>query len=157
LDLSVFGGIGSSLLFTPSMAAIAHWFYKKRGAATGLGATGGAVGGVIFPLSLQRLFPEYGWAWSCRILGFIYLFFCILAVLLTRSRLPPKKGGTVKPDFRIFNDGTGALALVTFGTWFLEWGLFIPLSYIPEYASANGLSNGFQILAILNASSFFGR
>lgn len=157
LDLGIFGGIGSSLLFTPCMGAVAHWFDKKRGNATGLAATGGAVGGVIFPLMLERLFPMVGWAWSMRILGFIYLFICTIAVILTRSRLPPKAGGTVLPDFRIFNDGTGALALVTFGTWFIEWGLFIPLSYVPEYAAANGLTNGFQILAILNGCSFFGR
>jgi len=98
-----------------------------------------------------------GWAWSMRILGFIYLFVCTIAVLLTRSRLPPKHGGTIKPDFRIFLDGSGALALVTLGTWFLEWGLFIPLSYVPEFAAANGLNNGYQIAAILNAMSFFGR
>lgn len=139
------------------MGAIAHWFEKKRGGATGLAATGGAVGGVIFPLALERLFPEVGWAWSCRILGFIYLGVCSVGVFLTRSRLPPKQGGSVLPDFRIFADGSGALALVTIGTWFLEWALFVPLSYVPEFAAANGLSDGFQILAILNALSFFGR
>jgi MFS family permease len=57
---SIIGGIASSLTFTPSIAAVGHWFHKKRGNATGIAATGGAFGGVIFPLLLQNLIPKIG-------------------------------------------------------------------------------------------------
>lgn len=57
---SIIGGIASSLTFTPSIAAVGHWFNKKRGNATGIAATGGAFGGVIFPLLLQNLIPKIG-------------------------------------------------------------------------------------------------
>ncbi len=132
---------------------------RKCATATGLAATGGSVGGVIFPLMLQSLFPKVGWAWSIRILGFIMLLLCILTNLLVRRRLPPKPGGSVWPDFRIFMDGTGAFALTTAGVFFLEWGLFVPLTYLTTYALANGVDNTFsyQLLAIFNAASCFGR
>lgn len=44
LDFGVLGGLGTSLIFTPAVSSIGHWFYKKRGNATGVAATGGAVG-----------------------------------------------------------------------------------------------------------------
>jgi len=159
LDFSIVGGFGCSLLFTPAIGAIAHWFNKNRGAATGIACLGGSFGGVIFPLMLTSLFPRIGWAWSTRILGFIFLLLCILAVAFTRSRLPPKRGGTVWPDFRIFLDGSGAFALATAGTFFMEFGLFVPLTYITPYALAYGIDRtfSFQLLAIFNGASCFGR
>lgn len=57
---SILGGFASSLTFTPSVAVIGHWFNKKRGNATGIAATGGAVGGIVFPLLLENLIPKIG-------------------------------------------------------------------------------------------------
>ena len=62
LTYSILCGIGSSLIFTPAIGSIAHFFYRRRGATTGLAATGGSTGGIIFPLMLQRLFPEIGFS-----------------------------------------------------------------------------------------------
>ena len=90
-------------------------------------------------------------------MALIFLLLLVIANLLIRSRLPPKKGGNVWPDFRIFRNSTFALTAV--GVFFLEWGLFIPLSYISSYALGNGISLTFsyQLLAVVNAGSFFGR
>ncbi|KAL8923077.1 MAG: hypothetical protein Q9172_003287 [Xanthocarpia lactea] len=157
LTFSILGGVGTSLIFTPAVGAIAHFFSRRRGAATGLAATGGSFGGIIFPLALQALFPKVGFAWSVRILALIFLILLIIANLLIRTRLPPKVGSNVWPDFRIFGDVT--FALTTAGVFFIEWGLFVPLSFISSYALANGVDEAFsyQLLAILNASSVFGR
>ena len=50
-------------------------------------------------------------------------------------------------------------ALTTAGVFCLEWGLFIPVTFISSYALANGIDPAFsfQLLAILNVGSFFGR
>lgn len=90
---------------------------RKRGAATGLAAAGGSLGGVIFPLMLQNLFPKIGWAWSTRILSFIIIILCIIANLLIRSRLPPKPGSSVMPDLKIFKDL--AFTYTTLGVFFM--------------------------------------
>ncbi|KAL2845307.1 major facilitator superfamily domain-containing protein [Aspergillus pseudoustus] len=48
-------GIGTSLIFTPSIAAVGHFFHKKRGLATGIAASGGSLGGVVTPLIFESL------------------------------------------------------------------------------------------------------
>lgn len=91
-------------------------------------------------------------------MAFIDLFLVCIANLLIRSRLPPRPGGSVWPDFRIFRQLN--FAVTTAGVYFMEWGLFIPLTYISSWALDNGVGNqafAFELLAILNAASFFGR
>ena len=154
---SILGGIGTSLIFTPAISAIGHYFVRSRGTATGLAATGGSVGGILFPLLLQRLFPLVGFAWATRIMGFIMLFLVIIANLLIRSRLPPKPRDSIWPDLAIFKDSI--FALTTAGVFFIEWGLFVPLSYFSTYAVHYGLSVSlsYQLIAFVNVGSFFGR
>lgn len=154
----ILGGTGTSLLFTPAVSAIGHFFDRKRGNATGIAAAGGSLGGVIFPLMLQSLFPRVGWAWATRIQGFVILLLLIGANLFIKSRLPPRPGGSVLPDFKIFRQP--AFLLATIGTYFLEWGLFIPITYLASYALAsNAMSSAysFQLIAIFNAGSCLGR
>ena len=158
LSFSLAAGLGTSLVFTPSVSAIAHFFARKRAAATGLATTGGSVGGVIFPLMLPELFDRVGFAWAIRIMGLIFLVLLIIANLLIKSRLPPKKGGSVWPDFRIFRNPN--FAITTAGVFFMEFGLFVPLTYIASWALKTNVSNSafaYQLPAILNAASFFGR
>ena len=157
LTFSILSGVGTSLIFTPAISAVGHWFKKGRGGATGLAQTGGSIGGIIFPLMLQKLFVSVGFVWATRILALIILVLVIIANLLIRSRLPSKPGGSVWPDFRIF--GNSAFALTTASTFFMEWALFVPIAYLSSYALRYGISNDFsyQLLAVLNAGSFFGR
>ncbi|MCJ1476370.1 hypothetical protein MMC13_005036 [Lambiella insularis] len=157
LSFSIVGGLGTALLFTPAMAAIGHFFLTRRGLASGLAATGGSVGGVMFPLLLQHLFGTIGYGWATRVMGFILLVLVVIANLLIKSRLPPKLGGTVWPSFHIFNDKV--FAVTTAGVFFIEWALFIPISYISSYALHVGINPTFsyQLLSLLNVGSFFGR
>ncbi|KAK3702112.1 hypothetical protein LTR37_015087 [Vermiconidia calcicola] len=159
--LGILSGVGSSLLVTPPLASVGHFFNRRRAFATGLAMTGPALGGVIFPLVFRAVYPALGYAWACRVLGFIILFLLIFANIFLRSRLPRSKPSVkdVLPDFTIYLDGDGALALCGAGLFFMELGLFIPLAYITSYCIANGVSNEFsyQILSILNAASVIGR
>lgn len=154
---SIVGGVGTALIFVPAVAAIGHFFQIGRAKATGIAATGGSIGGIGFPLMLESLFPKIGFAWSMRVMGLVFLFLLALGNILIRSRLPPKPGGSVLPDFRIFRNVP--FALTTAGVFFIEWGLFVPLSYVSSYALAQGFSTTFsyRILAIVNVGSFFGR
>lgn len=146
------------MLFTPAFAAVGHFFLQKRGNATGICAAGGSLGGLIFPLMLQRLFPQVGFGWATRILGFLFVFCCAIAFLLIKSRLPPKPGQSVMPDFRIFSNVP--YLLLTLGIYFMEWGLFIPITYITSFGMSTGaLTEAFsyQLVAIFNAGSCLGR
>ncbi|KAH0290604.1 MFS general substrate transporter, partial [Aureobasidium sp. EXF-3399] len=176
LAFSLLTGLGSSLLLTPSMACVAHWFNTRRGLASGIAWTGGGVGGIVFPLLVQALLPSLGWKWCIRILGFVLLVLCAICICFCRSRIePPKPKDGVStwrqtlPDYRIFADGTGAMAITTAGTLFTDLAYFIPITYLPAYylsrqhmddqeAGVTGAAGfGYQLLAILNAASCFGR
>lgn len=158
LTFGVLGGAGTSLIFTPAIAAIGHWFKAKRGNATGLAAAGGSVGGVVFPLILEKLFVKVGWAWALRVQGFIFLILLIIANLCIKSRLPPKPNSSSMPDFRILR--SPAFSLVTVGTYLMEWGLFTPIAYLSLYAIQSGAVThqfALQLVAIFNAASSIGR
>ncbi|KAL8748060.1 MAG: hypothetical protein Q9190_000145 [Brigantiaea leucoxantha] len=173
LSFSILTGIGSSLLFTPSIACVAHWFMKRRGLASGIAFIGGGFGGIIFPLMTQSLLPHVGWGWSIRILGFVLLVLCAISVAFCRSRVPPRKGAATTwrdtlPDPRIFVDGTGAMAATTAGVLLTDLAYFIPITYAPIYyldrqhlkyeeALTGSAAFAYQLLAILNAASCVGR
>ncbi|KAI5926677.1 major facilitator superfamily domain-containing protein [Camillea tinctor] len=162
LTYSVLGGMGGALLNVPAYGAIAHFFRARRGLATGIAATAGSIGGIVFPLFLQAMLPRLGFAWSTRIIGFILLFLSAIANLLVRARLPPtpragRRRDSIMPDWSLFRDLRFSLCCA--GVWFMEWGIFIPLTFIVSYAAAHGqdASDAYTLLAVLNAGSFFGR
>ena len=156
---SVMGGIGCSLVFTPAMASCGHFFFRRRGRATGLVSTGGSLGGIVFPLMLQKLLPQIGFAWATRAVALICLVMLSIGCLLVHSRLPKKKATkeNILPDFRIFAEPLFALTCA--GIFFIEFGMFVPIAYISSYALDHGINQAlaYQLLAILNVGSFFGR
>ncbi|KAH6623458.1 major facilitator superfamily domain-containing protein [Chaetomium tenue] len=164
LTYSVMGGLGGAMLNSPAYGAIAHFFNARRGLATGIASTAGGVGGVVFPVLLRELLPSVGFGWSCRILAFIMLGLAIPSNLFIKTRLPPARGPdgrpkvqSVWPDFSVFMDARFAFASI--GIFFMEWGLFIPLTYIVSYAAANGqdATESYLLLSYLNAGSVLGR
>jgi MFS family permease len=157
LCFGLLGGVGTSLLFTPAISSIGHFFLAKRGNATGIAAAGGSVGGVVFPIFLQHVLPKLGFAWATRIMAFIFIALCIVANLLIRSRLAPKPGSSVLPDIRIFGDLS--FLCTTLGVFAMEWGLFIPIAYLTSFSTTvlEDGNWGFILIAVLNAGSSIGR
>jgi MFS family permease len=159
INIGILAGVGSSLLFTPSISAIGHFFLVKRGIATGLAASGSAVGGIFFPLFLQPLIEKLGFAWATRILGFIIAFLSVATLLLVKTRLKPKTGCSILPNFKILGDP--AFALTSIGVYFMEWALFIPITYLSSFVIYANVEDSakfsFQVVSILNVGSFLGR
>lgn len=143
---------------SPAYGCIAHYFSVRRGFATGIATTSGGIGGIAFPLLLQHLFPKLGFAWTTRILGFILLVLSVPANLFLRSRLPARgRVQSVWPDFTIFRDKSYAVATV--GVFFMEWGIFVPITFIVSYAAAHqqDATKSYTLLSLLNAGSVVGR
>ncbi|KOS18167.1 putative transporter [Escovopsis weberi] len=157
LSFGILNGLGTSLIFTPCVAAVGHWFKARRGLATGLASSAGGFGGIIFPLMLTSLFDRIGFGWSVRVLALICLSCGIPGVILVRSRLPPIDNASAHPDFRIFKQVP--FLLTTIGLFLIEFSLFIPLAYISTYAQYRGFDQtfAFQLLPIMNAGSVIGR
>ncbi|KAI5867021.1 MFS general substrate transporter [Durotheca rogersii] len=164
LTYSILGGLGGALLNVPAYGVIAHFFRVRRGLATGIASTAGSIGGIVLPVYLQWALPRLGFGWSTRAVGFVLLLLSAIATLLVRARLPPSpRPVTVLPDWSLFRDLKFLLCCV--GVWFMEWGIFTPLTYIVSYAVAHGqggegasaATDAYTLLALLNAGSFFGR
>ena len=141
----------------PSMAATGQYFHAKRGAAMGLAVAGSSLGGVIFPIALSKMLNSgsLSFGWTVRILGFLILGILFPSCFAIRARLPPRAGQFFLPAAFKELPYIGILGSV----FLMMIGLFTPFFYLPTYAVMHGMSSQLAsyLVAILNASSFFGR
>ncbi|KAN0102037.1 monocarboxylate permease-like protein [Hyaloscypha variabilis] len=158
LNQSICSGIGASLIFTPVIAAPMTYFRKRRAIAGGLAVAGSSLGGVIFPLMVVHLLPKVGFPWTMRICAFLILGLLIVTNLTISSYLqhkprPFKLSQYIGP-LRELN-----FLLMCICSFFLYWGMFVPLNYIVTSAIHDGMSitMAFNLIPILNGASFIGR
>jgi len=64
-------GIGMGLVFVPSSTIALHCFRRWRGLALGIVMSGGAFGGMIYPLILRYLIPHRGLNGAIRVTAYI--------------------------------------------------------------------------------------
>jgi MFS family permease len=157
--IALFGigvGLGCSMLMTPQITIVGHWFLQRRGEAIGLATAGGSVGGVIFPLMLRSLFEKVGFAWATRIFAFTCLFVLILSLILMKGRFS-SKDLTFKSlmqealDLSALKDRryTGVVIAVLF----CELSLLNFLTYIASYGVSVGMSENSSYLLVTVASA----
>ena len=96
LSQGICKGLGDGLVFCPTVSLVATYFTSKRAVAMALTASGGATGGIIFPLIAQQILPKVGFAWTVRTMGFVVFFNAIIAVSVARVRLTPRRGPLVE-------------------------------------------------------------
>lgn len=157
LSFGVLGGISASLLFNPSLAAIGHWFCKRRAFATGLACTAGGIGGIVFPLVILYLAPKIGFTWAIRVIALINMGAGVLACCLLRKRLPSNKKAGASIDLKALADVK--FASTTAAVFLIEFAVFIPYSYISAYAMHYGFNSqkAYLLNTLLNVGAVPGR
>ncbi|KAL3446436.1 major facilitator superfamily domain-containing protein [Aspergillus insuetus] len=150
-------GIGAGCLFVPCVSLLPTYFSTKLGAALGLAVSGSSLGGVIYPIVLNRLLDPLGFGWSVRVIGFIALGTLLLPIAIMKQRVKPPKARALI-DWSAFTD----LPYMTFvlGGLIAFMGLFTLFFYISYVGSARHLVSNdmaFYLVPILNAASCFGR
>lgn len=153
LSQGVCSSIGNSLIFQPANSVIPSWFDRKRGAAYGIMTSGSSVGGVVFPIMIQRLIPVVGFGWAMRAAAFLILGLLLVANLTVRSRLPPAPH-ELGPDALADPFKDLSMMLLTFGFMLLTFGIFIPINFlVVEAKEAGGVSPDLAqyLIAIFNA------
>ena len=150
-------GLGSGLLFCPTLALLPTFFTKNRALAVGIAASGTTTGGMVLPGIVEGLLPRIGFGWTLRVIGFVMLALQLLALVLSRTRLPPRKSGPLV-EWSAFTE----LPYVLFATgiFFVFWGTYAAYYYISEYASTViGLSqtDSFNLIILINGIGVIGR
>ncbi|KZT63237.1 MFS general substrate transporter [Daedalea quercina L-15889] len=154
-------GIGSGLMLVPAMSVQAHHWRTRRSLAMGIVMTGSGIGGLIYPIMLNRLVHgSAGFGWGVRATAFLTLGLLVIANAVMTTRLPSAKqrGPGPRPNIKsIMTDGP--YLLLVFGLFLVLWGMFFPYFYLQLWVNLHGLSStlAFYTIAILNAASIFGR
>jgi MFS family permease len=153
LSQGVVSAIGVAAIFQPALSCIMGWFNKKRGIAYGILSTGSSLGGVIFPIMVNRLIKEVGYGWAMRISAFMILALLAIANLTVKARRPPGKVRLTKEDMgKSFRDIP--FIILCLGLGCMVFGIYVPIVFLPsEGIAIGGLSRYLAdyIIAIFNA------
>ncbi|KOS19716.1 Riboflavin transporter MCH5 [Escovopsis weberi] len=149
-------GLGSGLVFVPSVAIVSTYFDSKKALATGIAVAGSSIGGVLYPIIFNQLQPSIGFGWATRVIAFIALATLLLSIAIMRVRVQPRAVRRML-DLSAFAE----LPFTTFsvGCLFGFMGTYIPFFYIQSYAAQRGVDPAlsFYTVSVLNAASTFGR
>ncbi|KAH3660001.1 hypothetical protein OGAPHI_007206 [Ogataea philodendri] len=179
LVFGLIAGTGLGFLMSPLGGVVSHYFMKKRARAFAIATLGGSVGGIIYPLILNKLYISVGFKWTMRILAFICTGLLLASFTLSKERLRPespfadpdlspgKKTKLVLKniylmsrrsiDFKALKDPK--FLFCTLGGAFIEVSLVCSLTYYASFIVFIGFSEtqGNTMLTIVNAVGILGR
>lgn len=164
---SIAAGFGMSFVFGTNVGLIGQYFKKKRAFCLGMAFSGGALGGIVFPIVMRSLFPKVGFGWGIRTVALIMLFLMLINWAITNDRC--KELTVIDKDTSFLRKTVGRIQIkcfksVTFSVLALcmmvnSFTFMITLTYIVSYAVAAGYSynTATDLTIIMNATSIFGR
>ena len=120
-------GLGSGIIFCPSMGIVTTYFERKRGLAVAIVSTGNSAGGMIYPVLVRVLLPKIGFPWTVRVLGFVNMACLGAALAFMRPRLSPRKAGPVI-EWQAFREVPYACMVI--GMSFVFGGLFFSYYFV---------------------------
>jgi MFS family permease len=175
-------GISMALATWPMIALVGQYFKQSRAAATGFVVAGSSLGGIVWPIMIDRLLntTSIGFPWTMRIIGFAMIPFLIFSCVAAKSpetivvqkkylEAPETSSDTQLPaekDARrdrkaarkalYMQSSMQLTCLAMFVTYF---GVFAPIFYLPSFATDQGFSItlAFYTASIVNGASFVGR
>lgn len=150
-------GLGCGCIWVPSVAIVPTYFSTRKSMAVGIGASGGSLGGIIYPIIFHKLEPQIGFPRTVRIMGFIVLVTLVFPVIFMKARLSPASRRRIV-DLAAWQEVP--YLMFGIGVFLIFMGFYIPFFYVQIYAIEKGILSqnmGFYLLALLNAGSFFGR
>ena len=180
LSQGVLLGICMALSTWPMVALVGRYFKRSRAAATGFVVAGSSLGGIVWPIVIDRLLngTSVGFPWTMRIIGFIMIpcmiFSCVAVKSpelvspendLEASRKSDKQHPLENSAKHESNAARKALyqqssmQLTCLAMFIIYFGLFAPIFYLPSFATDHGFSTtlAFYTASIVNAASFLGR
>ncbi|KAI1483870.1 MFS general substrate transporter [Daldinia eschscholtzii] len=130
LAQGVCGGLGAGILYCPVIACVSTYFARKRALAISLVTSGGATGGLVFPIIAQQLPDKIGFPWTMRVMGFVVMFNAAVMLTFARTRLPPRPRGPIV-EWAAFKELP--YSLYTAGAFCVLWSVYLIYNYINHY------------------------
>ena len=174
-------GISMGLATWPMLALVGQYIKVKRAAAMGIVLAGSSLGGVIWPIAIDRLInaPSIGFPWTMRIVGFIMIPCFIFSCAAAKSPNTHKTKVESRDSNQQSDENTSeqmdipqshkaealallrkpSLQLLCLAMFIIYFGMFSPFFYTTSYAVEKGFSTSlaFYTVSIVNAASFPGR
>ena len=151
-------GLGSGILFTPSLAQVTVSFTKHRPIALGCAMIGSRLGGIIYPIVFDQLEPRIGFAWATRVIALIVLATLTPAVAILVWKTTPKEPPRSLFDWSALREPPYVIyGIAAFLMWTAYW---VPCFYIPLYGRFGvdaSASFSFYLLSITNACAIVSR
>ena len=180
LSQGVLLGICMALATWPMIALVGQYFKRSRAAATGFVVAGSSLGGIVWPIVIDRLLntTTIGFPWTMRIIGFAMIpcliFSCVAAkspesVVQQKDLEAPDMSDTQlhtekdpKQDRSAARKALykqSSMQLTCLAMFITYFGLFAPIFYLPSFAKHQGFSTtlAFYTASIVNGASFAGR
>ncbi|MFC7157174.1 MFS transporter [Halomarina halobia] len=174
--LAAFGvvtAVGMSGLFVISFATAPRWFYRRRGAATGIASSGLGVGLLVFPWGADVLIASFGWRVAMGTLAAVVAAISVIVVALfvddpaavgeefedaTRrsvndadegSDRPPGSARDVPASNRIPPEVTTRRFVLVFSGWvLLSAPVYVLVSYVVLFATDAGFGRAAGVASI---------
>ncbi|KAI0467311.1 major facilitator superfamily domain-containing protein [Xylaria cf. heliscus] len=153
-------GIGSGCLFCAAITTVATYFSTKRSFALGLTASGSVTGGLIYPAMARQLLPSIGFPWTIRAMGFVMLATMIFVLSFMRSRVPPRRTGSIV-ELSAFRELEYTFYAIGMFLNFL--GLYFTFYYLGAFSRSTFIHpslsyvDSLNLVLILNGIGIFGR
>jgi MFS family permease len=119
-------GLGDGLIFCPMISLISTYYEKDRALAVSFAAAGAATGGMVFPSIARQLIPSLGEPWAVRVMGFVFVFNSVIALIVVRPKVAPRKSGAFI-EWEAFKELPYLLYAV--GIFLSLWGLYFAYFY----------------------------
>jgi nitrate/nitrite transporter NarK len=169
--------------YYPVTSIISDWFDRRLGLALGLSAAGSSIGGIFWPIVVDKLHQEFGMKRAFQGVGLIALIPLVISAFLVKER-PGRGKITLRDLLRLRScselpgfaggkgGGVGARGIMkglktvaqprflalSAALFFVYGGFLVPFNYIPQFAEYNGhKSMGNILLAICYSGSAVGR
>jgi predicted MFS family arabinose efflux permease len=148
------------LTFLPGIGIPATYFSKKRALATGLVTSGASIGGILYPIIVEKLLSEVGFRWTPRVVALISLATLSAACVLVRQRrdLPPK---AKYPLIQLKALSDPQYSYLVFGMLCSFVGCYVPYYYIQTRVQEAAIDlrglDSFYLVSFLSAGGIFGR
>lgn len=140
LTQGILYGIGSSFLYMPPVVCAPLFFKKYKAFMMGFLFAGTGVGAFAMSLITRKLLSVVGWRWSLRILGFMNIFFGLVAAALVK--VPPGLNFSKNNRIINFSNLKSTKVISQLGaSLFQSAGYIIPLIYMSKYANTLKYSN----------------